>query len=184
MRSSEAPETARAREIAQAFSRHESVPPTGRTSFHDMVHGYGPRMTGQTVTVTVEISASPAQVWHALTDPELIREYFVGTQVETTWEPGSPITWSGEYDGRSYEDKGEVVEVEPDKRLVVTHFSPLSGQDDVPENHHRITYELADEGDRTRLTLEQDNTPPGSEDEFRSTWESMLGNLQRVVERG
>jgi uncharacterized protein YndB with AHSA1/START domain len=141
-------------------------------------------MTGQTVSARVEISASPGQVWHALTDPDLISEYFFGTKVETTWEPGSPITWSGEYDGRSYQDKGEVLEVEPEKRLVVTHFSPMTGQDDVPENYHRVTYKLEDDGDRTRVTLEQDNTPAGSEDEFRANWETMLGNLKELVESG
>jgi uncharacterized protein YndB with AHSA1/START domain len=141
-------------------------------------------MTGQTVSAQVEISASPGQVWHALTDPDLIRQYFFGTRVETTWEPGSPITWSGEYDGHAYEDKGEVLEVVPERRLVVTHFSLMSGQEDVPENYHRVTYRLDDDGDATRVTLVQDNTPAGSEEEFRANWETMLGNLKELVERG
>jgi uncharacterized protein YndB with AHSA1/START domain len=141
-------------------------------------------MTGHTVTATVEISASPGQVWHALTEPDLIREFFFGTQVDTTWEPGSPITWKGEYDGKKYEDKGEVLEVVPEERLVVTHFSPLSGQEDRPENYHRVEYDLADEGDTTKVTLEQDNAPAESVEEFRTTWQTMLDNLKELVERG
>ena len=141
-------------------------------------------MTAQTVSANVEISASPGQVWNALTDPELIRQYFFGTEVKTTWEPGSPITWSGEYDGHEYQDKGEVVEVVPEERLVVTHFSPMTGQEDKPENYHRVTYELEDEGDKTRVSLEQDNAPEESADEFRANWETMLGNLKELVERG
>ena len=141
-------------------------------------------MSGQTVTSEVEISASPGQVWNALTDPDLIRQYFFGSKVDTTWEPGAPITWSGEYDGTSYQDKGEVIEVVPEQRLVVTHFSPMTGEDDVPENYHRLTYSLDDEGDATRLTLEQDNTPEGSVEEFQSNWDTMLGNLKKLVERG
>jgi uncharacterized protein YndB with AHSA1/START domain len=52
-------------------------------------------MSGQTFSASVEISASPRQVWNAITDPDLIKQYFFGTQVESTFEPGSPITWSG-----------------------------------------------------------------------------------------
>jgi uncharacterized protein YndB with AHSA1/START domain len=141
-------------------------------------------MTGHTVTATVEISASPSQVWHALTDPDLIRQYFFGTEVDATWEPGTPITWTGEYNGKSYEDKGEVVEVVPDEHLVLTHFSPLSGQEDRPENYHRLDYRLEKSGEVTTLTLEQDNAPAESVEEFRTTWETMLGNLRELVERG
>lgn len=141
-------------------------------------------MSAQTVTASVEISASPAQVWNALTDPELIRQYFFGTEVETDWQPGSPITWSGEYDGKTYRDKGEIVDVVPEERLVVTHYSPLSGEEDRPENYHRVTYRLQDEGDKTRVTLEQDNAPEQSVEEFTANWETVLGNLKELVERG
>jgi uncharacterized protein YndB with AHSA1/START domain len=141
-------------------------------------------MSGQTVSASVDVSASPGQVWNAITDPDLIKKYFFGTQVESTFEPGSPITWSGEYDGKSYRDHGEVLEAVPEERLVVTHFSAMSGQDDVPENYHRVTYQLEDAGDSTRVTLEQDNTPEEAVDDFRTNWETMLGNLKELVERG
>jgi hypothetical protein len=39
-------------------------------------------------------------------------------------------------------------------------------------------------GERTRLTLEQDNAPADSVEEFRANWETMLGNLKALVERG
>jgi uncharacterized protein YndB with AHSA1/START domain len=99
----------------------------------------------------VEISASPQQVWDALTDPEAISRFMFGSKVDTDWEEGSAITWSGEYDGTPFQDKGEILEVVESQRLRMTHYSPLSGEDDVPESYHTLDYRLADEGDSRRL---------------------------------
>jgi uncharacterized protein YndB with AHSA1/START domain len=142
-------------------------------------------MTGYVATAETDINGSPAQVWAALTDPEQIKEYMFGSQVETDWKPGSPIVWNGEWEGRPYQDKGEVLEVEPERRLKVTHFSPLTGQDDVPENYHTLSYELTANEGGTHVSLSQDNN--GSEEEAehsRSNWEMMLAGLKKHVEGG
>lgn len=52
------------------------------------------------------IRVSPAEVWKALTDPDLIKHYLFGTQVESTWQVGDAIIYRGEWQGKSYEDKG------------------------------------------------------------------------------
>jgi len=140
-------------------------------------------MSGFVATAEVEINRPPARVWEALTDPAQIKEYMFGSDVESDWQPGSTIVWRGEYEGRAYEDKGEVVAVEPERRLQVTHFSPLSGQDDVPENYHTLTYDLAACGEGTLVSLSQDNN--GSEEEAehsRSNWQMMLDGLKKYVE--
>ena len=132
-----------------------------------------------------EISATPAQVWTALTDPVQIKSYMFGTDVKTDWRKGSPITWSGEYQGKAYEDKGEIIEIEPEQRLVVTHFSPLTGQDDVPENYHTLTYELTNVGEATYLSLRQDhNASPEEVEHSTGMWEALLAGLKRTVEQG
>jgi uncharacterized protein YndB with AHSA1/START domain len=140
-------------------------------------------MTGYTAKADTEISASADQVWAALTDPDQIKEYMFGSQVETDWKPGSQIRWKGEFQGKSYEDKGEVLEVEPGRRLKVTHFSPLTGQDDVPENYHTVTYELAEHDGHTHVSLSQDNAGSEQEAEHSSaTWQQMLDGLKKQVE--
>ena len=50
-------------------------------------------MTGITATAETEITASPARVWSALTDPAQIKLYMFGSEVETDWEPGGTIVW-------------------------------------------------------------------------------------------
>ena len=142
-------------------------------------------MTEHVATAHVTVQAPADRVWQALTDPDLIAQYMFGSRVETDWQVGSPIAWKGEYDGRPYEDKGEVLEVRPEQRLSVTHFSPMSGQEDLPENYHRVTYELSGEDGRTDVRLTQDNA--GSEEEaahFSQNWQMMLDGLKRVAEEG
>jgi uncharacterized protein YndB with AHSA1/START domain len=142
-------------------------------------------MSTYVATAECEIEASPEDVWRGLTDPEAIREFMFGSEVQTDWKPGSPITWKGEYEGKSYEDKGEIVTVEPGRLLEVTHFSPLSGQEDKPENYHRVRYELQADDGRTRVRLTQDNSGSAEEAEHSSaTWQAMLDGLKKVVEQG
>jgi len=140
-------------------------------------------MAGLVATAETEISASPEKVWSALTDPAQIKKYMFGTEVATDWQPGSPITWQGEYEGKPYQDKGEILEVERNRRLRLTHFSAMSGQDDVPENYHTLTYELEPRGAGTHLSLSQDNN--ASDDEVKHSsdnWSAMLTGIKDLVE--
>jgi uncharacterized protein YndB with AHSA1/START domain len=133
----------------------------------------------------IDVAAPASDVWEALIDPKLIAKYFFGSQVKTDWQPGSPIVWKGEYEGKSYEDKGEILDVEPNRRLRVTHFSPMTGLPDKPENYHTVTYDLDEQDGGTHVTLSQDNN--GSEEEAeRSTanWEMVLSGLKKTVEAG
>lgn len=142
-------------------------------------------MADHVATAAVEVSASPRQVWAALTDPVQVKRYMFGAEVESDWQPGSRVVWRGEYEGRRFEDKGQVLEADPGRLLKVTHFSPLSGQEDIPENYHTLTYELEGAGDRTRVSLTQDNnSSPEEAEHSRRNWEMMLGRLKEVVESG
>ena len=134
-------------------------------------------------TAETEIDAPPSRVWRALTDPDLIEQYMFGARVVTDWQPGSSIVWKGEYEGKAYEDKGEVLEVVPERRLRMTHFSPLGGEDDVPENYHTLTYELEAENGTTHVSLSQDNNSSQEAAEHsRENWEKMLSGLKTTVE--
>ena len=140
-------------------------------------------MTGVVATAETDIRAPRSTVWRALTDPDQIQKYMFGSKVETNWKPGSRITWTGEYEGKRYEDKGEILEVEHERRLKLTHFSPASGEEDAPENYHTLVYELEESNGTTHVALSQDNNKTeGAAEHARANWEKMLSGLKEVVE--
>lgn len=140
-------------------------------------------MAGHVATAETDVRAPTDRVWEALTDPDVIEQYMFGTRVVTDWNPGSSIVWKGEYEGKAYEDKGEILEVVPERRLKMTHFSPQSGGDDVPENYHTLVYELEGRDGTTHVSLSQDNTSsPEAAEHSRANWEKLLSGLKATVE--
>lgn len=135
-------------------------------------------------TSTITIDAPRQRVWAVLTDPESVREFMFGTDLETDWSIGGPIRWRGVWEGREYEDYGEILEFEPGRRLVNTHFSPLSGAEDVPENHHTLTWTLDDAGGATVLTLSQDNNATAKAAEHsKGMWDALVAKVKEIAER-
>ena len=77
-----------------------------------------------------DIDAPPGRVWELLTQPGSDPDIMFGAEVVSDWQVGSPIRWKGEWEGKPFEDKGEIIAIDPPSRLVVTHFSPMSGEAD------------------------------------------------------
>lgn len=147
-------------------------------------------MNEVTAEATVDIDAPRAEVWHSLTDPERIREYYLGAEVTTDWSVGSPITFKGEWQGTSYEDKGEVLVFEPERELAYSHWSSMSGKPDEPENYHVVHVTLDERDGTTRVTLQQSNLEGGAteqdranREEFEKNWTQMLQGLKQTTER-
>ena len=133
---------------------------------------------------TTTIDAPASRVWDALVDPPSIQQYMFGTNVESDWKEGSAIRWKGEWQGKAYEDKGVIRKIEPPRVLQYTHFSPLAGLPDQPENYHTVTIELNERDGRTDVTLSQDNNPTDEAREHsEKNWRMMLDGLKKFVER-
>lgn len=134
---------------------------------------------------TMTIDAPRAAVWDALTNPAKVKQYMHGTNITTDWKVGSPIAWKGEWKGKPYVDKGTVLECEPERLLKHTHWSPMGGSEDKPENYQTVTYELIEDGGKTTLTLTQDNN--ASQDEAdkmaEDNWGPMLQALKETAEK-
>ena len=129
------------------------------------------------------IEAPAARVWDALTKPELIKQYLFGSDVVSDWKVGSPIYYRGEWQGRAYEDKGIILDMQENRRLVSTHWSPLAGVPDAPENYHTVAYVLSEGDGRTDLTIIQDNNSSEEEKQHsEQNWQTVLAGLKKVVE--
>ena len=129
------------------------------------------------------INTSVDKVWNALTDPGMIKKYMFGTTVISDWKEGSKIIWKGEWEGKSYEDKGKILRFEPKRSLQYSHFSPLSGLHDNPENYHIVTIDLEEKDDQTSVTLTQDNNADEKTKEHsEKNWKMMLASLKKILE--
>jgi uncharacterized protein YndB with AHSA1/START domain len=132
---------------------------------------------------SITINAPVEEVWNALVDPNAIKQYMFGTNVVSDWQEGSAIRWKGEWKGKAYEDKGEILKLAPGRTLQYSHYSPLSGVPDSPENYHTVTVELSNEGKQTHVSLTQDkNATEEERAESQKNWETMLTGLKKYVE--
>ena len=132
---------------------------------------------------SVVIKASLQKVWDGLTLPELVKQYFFGTNMVTDWKVGSPIFFRGEWEGKAYEDKGTVLEFNPLKSLSYNYWSGFSGVEDKPENYQILKYEVEEVEGGVKLTISQSNaSSQESADHSAANWKMVMDGLKKLVE--
>jgi len=134
---------------------------------------------------TILIEASAESVWRALTDRETIKKYFFGTEAISDWKVGSTLIFQGEWEGKTYQDKGNILAAEPGKLLQYDYWSGFSGLEDRKENYSLVTYRLESEDTHTRLSLRQEGF--ASEDgkaHADAGWKMVLENLKKLLKEG
>lgn len=137
-------------------------------------------ITGQ---ASIIINAPTSKVWEALTTPELIKEYFFGTDAISDWKEGSPLIFKGTWQGKEYEDKGVILNSEPEKLFRYKYWSSMSGMEDKEENYVNITYKLSEIANGTLLQISQDNIPDEKmKDHSEENWKTVLQGLKKLLE--
>ncbi|HYG49287.1 MAG TPA: SRPBCC domain-containing protein [Flavobacteriales bacterium] len=132
---------------------------------------------------SIEINKTPQEVWRALTDSEKIKIFFFGTECTSDWKKGSPITYRGIWQGKPYEDKGNILDVEEGKFIYYNYWSSFSGLEDKPENYKNIRYDLANKGGKTLFTVEQDGfVDQRTYDHSSENWDIVMGRLKKMLE--
>jgi uncharacterized protein YndB with AHSA1/START domain/DNA-binding transcriptional ArsR family regulator len=127
----------------------------------------------------VYIRATPEDVWRALTDSQLTKQYYYDNTVESDWKPGSPMVYRNP-DGTEA-IHCVVVEAEAPRRLVHTFFFPGTN-----ESPSRCTWTIEARGAATLLTLVHDEFD-GETSTFKSVehgWVPILSGLKTLLETG
>jgi uncharacterized protein YndB with AHSA1/START domain len=134
---------------------------------------------------SIFIHNSIEQVWFALTDKDMIRQYFFGTETITDWKEGNPILFRGTWGDLKYEDKGTILKVEPNHLIKYSYWSNLSGIADSPENYQDITYEIIPQGGGTLVVVTQDNVESEEKKKHyeQDMWSVVLNGLKGLLEK-
>jgi uncharacterized protein YndB with AHSA1/START domain len=132
---------------------------------------------------SIEIETSSADVWDALVNPATAKEYFFGAKVRSDWKEGSPITFTGEFNGKAYHEKGTILQYRPERLLQYSHWSDLEQLPDLPENYRNWTFRIEAGDSSVVLSVTEDNIPDETKrarsDEF---WSGVLSTIKGIVE--
>jgi uncharacterized protein YndB with AHSA1/START domain len=129
------------------------------------------------------IRTTPENLWQALIDPEFTRRFWCETWQDCEWKPGA--TWRIMTPDGRVADSGEILEIDPQKKLVLSWRNELF-PDMRAEGHSRLTYELEAKGEAVKLTLihEIDKADSKLIDATSSGWPAILSSLKSLLEPG
>lgn len=134
------------------------------------------------IKITEHFNVPVNELWNALTNKELVKQYFFGTEVNTDWMKGSPIVFKGSWEGKDYEDKGEILESEKERIVKYSYLSSFSGLPDVPENYSVVTYHLKPVDDGTELIVTQEGfKDEKSQKDSEEGWKMVLKGLRSLL---
>lgn len=129
------------------------------------------------------IRSTPEKVFEAITKPEIARRYWGHGNV-SDWKTGSKWEHIRDNDDQTVEIVGEVVEVSPPTRLVITWAN--ASQADNPESYSRVTFEIEEYEDMVRLTVNHDEleADSGMAKGISKGWPTVLSSLKSFLETG
>jgi len=131
----------------------------------------------------IYIRTTPERLWEAITDPEIRSKYQFGAVVRTDLRPGGAIEMRTPGEPGDLLGDGEVVEIDPPRRLVQT-LRALWGEDVKAEGFTRVTWEIEQVEDSCRLVVTHDQLREGANDQLYGGWPMILSGLKTWLETG
>src|SRR6267154_140739 len=105
------------------------------------------------------IRTTPEKLWRALIEPKFTKEFWCETWQDCEWKVGS--SWRVMIPDGRVADSGEIIEIEPHRRLVLTWQNEFKPELKT-EGHSRLTYELEQMGESVKLTVIHEMDKPAS----------------------
>jgi uncharacterized protein YndB with AHSA1/START domain len=131
----------------------------------------------------IYIRTTPERLWEAITDGEIRSKYNFGARIDSDWTPGSRFEM-GHPSLSELLAEGEVLEVDPPRRLVHTMVA-LWGDDVKRENSSRVTWEIEPiSEDSCRLSLTHDQLREDANSQLYGGWPMILSGLKTWLESG
>lgn len=129
------------------------------------------------------IRTTPEKLWQALREPEFTRQYWAETWQECEWKQGA--SWKIMIPDGRVGDSGEVLEIVPNRRLVLSWRNEFVPEMRV-EDYSRLTYELEPLGDSVKFTLIHEMDKPDSKliEAVSTGWPHILASLKSLLETG
>ena len=129
------------------------------------------------------IRTTPEKLWQALIEPDFTRQFWVGCWQESEWKKGA--SWKLMIPDGRVADSGEILEIEPQKRLVLqwrNSFKPELRE----EGPSRMTYEIEPMGEAVKLTVIHEMERPDSKfiEAVSNGWPMILASLKSLIETG
>jgi uncharacterized protein YndB with AHSA1/START domain len=129
------------------------------------------------------IRTTPEKLWRALTDPEFTRKCWFDTWQDCEWKKGA--SWKIVAPDGRVADSGEVLEIDPPRRLVLKWQHQLKPAL-TSEGYSRMTYTLEPQGDMVKLTVLHEIDVPNSKliEGVSGGWPMILASLKSLLETG
>ena len=140
-------------------------------------------MTKSEFIYVTYIRTTPEKLWTALTNVEFMQQYWFGMHCECDWKAGSP--WKLVFTDGRIADAGEVVEVDPPKRLVLKWRNEWNPEMKA-EGYSRCTFDLEPVTGVVKLTVTHaiDRAQSKFIGAVSGGWPKILSNLKSLLETG
>jgi uncharacterized protein YndB with AHSA1/START domain len=129
------------------------------------------------------IRTTPDKLWEALTSPDFTRKYWFGIWQDCAWTVGA--SWKLTFPDGRVADAGEVLEINPPRRLVLKWRHQLN-PDMHAEGDSRATFELEQLDELVKLTVVHEIERQGSKfiAAVSNGWPMILSSLKSLLETG